>query len=287
MTLLNSLILGIIQGVAEFLPISSSGHLSIAQNLLGLGVEGTDDVFFDVLLHLGTLGAVFVAYWQDIKEMILEFFRTIGDLAGRRTMEKVPPARQLILLIVAGTLPLFLILPIKDAVEGLYANTFFVGGALLVTGLLLYFCDRLRKGRKNERSASIVDALIVGLGQAVATCPGISRSGMTISMGCFRGFERRFAVRFAFLLSIPAVLGANILQLKDVAETGVDLALLPAYLVGVAAAALSGYLSIRLVRMVADKGKFGAFAYYCWIAGVVTVVLSLLKALNLLPWLAA
>lgn len=287
MTLLNSLILGIIQGVAEFLPISSSGHLSIAQNLLGLGVEGTDDVFFDVLLHLGTLGAVFVAYWQDIKEMILEFFRTIGDLAGRRTMEKVPPARRLILLIVAGTLPLFLILPIKDAVEGLYANTFFVGGALLVTGLLLYFCDRLRKGRKNERSASIVDALIVGLGQAVATCPGISRSGMTISMGCFRGFERRFAVRFAFLLSIPAVLGANILQLKDVAETGVDLALLPAYLVGVAAAALSGYLSIRLVRMVADKGKFGAFAYYCWIAGVVTVILSLLKALNLLPWLAA
>jgi undecaprenyl-diphosphatase len=281
------LILGIIQGVAEFLPISSSGHLSIAQNLLGLGVEGTDDVFFDVLLHLGTLGAVFVAYWQDIKEMILEFFRTISDLAGRRTVEKLPPARRLILLIVAGTLPLFLILPVKEAVEGLYANTFFVGGALLVTGLLLYFCDRLRKGRKNERSASIVDVLIVGLGQAVATCPGISRSGMTISMGCFRGFERRFAVRFAFLLSIPAVLGANILQLKDVAETGVDLALLPAYLVGVAAAALSGYLSIRLVRMVADKGKFGAFAYYCWIAGVVTVVLSLLKALNLLPWLAA
>ena len=228
-----------------------------------------------------------MAYWQDIKEMILEFFRTISDLAGRRTVEKLPPARRLILLIVAGTLPLFLILPVKEAVEGLYANTFFVGGALLVTGLLLYFCDRLRKGRKNERSASIVDVLIVGLGQAVATCPGISRSGMTISMGCFRGFERRFAVRFAFLLSIPAVLGANILQLKDVAETGVDLALLPAYLVGVAAAALSGYLSIRLVRMVADKGKFGAFAYYCWIAGVVTVVLSLLKALNLLPWLAA
>lgn len=287
MTYLLSAILGFVQGVAEFLPISSSGHLSIAQNLLGLGVEGTDDVFFDVLLHLGTLGAVFVAYWQDIKEMILEFFRTISDLAGRRTVEKLPPARRLILLIVAGTLPLFLILPVKEAVEGLYANTFFVGGALLVTGLLLYFCDRLRKGRKNERSASIVDVLIVGLGQAVATCPGISRSGMTISMGCFRGFERRFAVRFAFLLSIPAVLGANILQLKDVAETGVDLALLPAYLVGVAAAALSGYLSIRLVRMVADKGKFGAFAYYCWIAGVVTVVLSLLKALNLLPWLAA
>ena len=288
MTLLNSLLLGLIQGVAEFLPISSSGHLSIAQNLLGLGLEGADDVFFDVLLHLGTLAAVFVAYWADIKEMVLEFFQMINDAVhGGSSQKKIPSARRLILLIVVGTLPLFLILPIKEHVEALYGNTFFVGGALLITGLLLYFCDRIQKGRKNERTATMTDVLLVGVGQAIATCPGISRSGMTISMGCFRGFERRFAVRFAFLLSIPAVLGANILQLKDVAETGVDLALLPAYLVGVAAAALSGYLSIRLVRMVADKGKFGSFAYYCWIAGVVTVVLSLLKALNLLPWLAA
>ncbi len=287
MTLLNALILGIIQGVAEFLPISSSGHLSIAQNLLGLGVEGTDDVFFDVLLHLGTLAAVFVAYWTDIREMILEFFRMIGDVAGGRTPGKVPPARRLIRLIVVGTLPLFLILPIKDMVEGLYANTFFVGGALLVTGLLLYLCDQVRKGRKNERTATLADVLVVGAGQAIATCPGISRSGMTICMGCFRGMERRFAVRFAFLLSIPAVLGANILQIFDVAETGVDWSLLPSYLLGVAAAALSGYLSIRLVRMVADKGKFGAFAYYCWAAGAITVVLSLLKVLGLLPWLKA
>ena len=286
MTLLNALILGLIQGVAEFLPISSSGHLSIAQNLLGLGVEGTDDVFFDVLLHLGTLAAVFAAYWGDVKEMVLEFFRLLRDIAGGRTPEHIPSARRLILLIVVGTLPLFLILPVKAAVEGLYANTFFVGLALLVTGLLLYLCDRVRKGRKNERTATLADAAIVGLGQAIATCPGISRSGMTICAGCFRGFERRFAVRFAFLLSIPAVLGANILQIKDVAEAGgVDLALIPAYLLGVAVAAVSGYLSIRLVRMVADKGKFGAFAYYCWAAGGVTVALSLLKAFNLLPWL--
>ena len=287
MTLLNALILGLIQGVAEFLPISSSGHLSIAQNLLGLGVEGTDDVFFDVLLHLGTLAAVFAAYWTDIQEMVLEFFRTIGDVARGRTPGKIPPARRLILLIVVGTLPLFLILPIKDVVEGLYANTFFVGGALLVTGLLLYLCDQVRKGRKNERTATLADVLVVGAGQAIATCPGISRSGMTICMGCFRGMERRFAVRFAFLLSIPAVLGANILQIFDVVETGVNWSLLPAYLLGVAAAGLSGYLSIRLVRMVADKGRFGAFAYYCWAAGAVTVVLSLLKVLNLLPWLKA
>lgn len=286
-TLLNALILGIIQGVAEFLPISSSGHLSIAQNLLGFGMEGASDIFFDVLLHLGTLAAVFIAYWTDVKEMVLEFFRLIGDRARGGGPKRIPSARRLILLIVVGTLPLFFILPIKGFVEGLYSNTFFVGGALLVTGLLLYFCDRVRKGRKNERTATMADVLLVGVGQAAATCPGISRSGMTICMGCFRGFERRFAVRFAFLLSIPAVLGANILQIKDVVEAGgIDPALVPGYILGVAAAAVSGYLSIRLVRMVADKGKFGAFSYYCWAAGVLTILLSLLKVLNMLPWLS-
>lgn len=288
MTVLNALLLGIIQGVAEFLPISSSGHLSIAQNLLGWGVDGSNDVFFDVLLHLGTLAAVFAAYWSDIKEMVLEFVRMIQDAAGGGAPQRVPPARRMILLIVVGTLPLFLVLPVKGLVEGLYANTFFVGGALLVTGLLLYFCDRVQKGRKNERTATMVDVLLVGVGQAVATCPGISRSGMTICAGCFRGFERRFAVRFAFLLSIPAVLGANILQIKDVvAAGGIDVKLIPVYLLGVAVAGVSGYFSIRLVRMVADKGKFGAFAYYCCAAGAITVILSLLKVLNWLPWLKA
>ena len=290
MTILNALLLGIIQGVAEFLPISSSGHLSIAQNLLGMGMEGADDVFFDVLLHLGTLGAVFVAYWADIWEMILEFIQMIRDAAGRSSPQRIPSARRMILLTVVGTLPLLLILipPVKGFVEGLYANTFFVGGALLATGLLLYFCDRVPKGRKNERTATLADVLLVGAGQAIATCPGISRSGMTICMGCFRGFERRFAVRFAFLLSIPAVLGANILQIKDVAAAGgIDVKLLPAYILGVAVAAVSGYFSIRLVRMVADKGRFGAFAYYCCAAGSVTVILSLLKFFNLLWYKAA
>lgn len=285
MSLLNALILGIVQGVAEFLPISSSGHLSIAQNLFGLNVEGADNVFLDVLLHLGTLAAVFLAYWDDIREMILEFFWMIGDLARGRAPEKTPPARRLMLLIVVGTLPLFLVLPIKKMVEGLYSNTYFVGAALLVTGVLLFFCDRQRKGRKNERSTTVADVLVVGVGQAIATCPGISRSGMTIATGCFRGMERRFAVRFAFLLSIPAVLGANILQVKDVIEVGVDPKIIPACLAGLAVAAISGYLSIRLVRLLADKGRFGAFAYYCWAMGAVTLVLSLLKTLDVLPWL--
>ena len=289
MSLLNALILGLIQGVAEFLPISSSGHLSIAQNLLGLKVEGSDDIFFDVLLHLGTLAAVFVAYWKDIREMILEFFRTISDFRRGGMPRSIPPARRLILLIIVGTLPLFLVLPVKKLVEGLYGNTYFVGGALLVTGALLFVCDRVRRGRKNEKTATVLDAALVGVGQAIATCPGISRSGTTICVGCFRGLERRFAVRFAFLLSIPAVLGANLLQIKDVAEAGgIDVKLLPVYIAGVAAAAVSGYLSICLVRMVANKGKFGAFAYYCWAAGAITIALSVVRtaAGGVVPWAA-
>ena len=118
----------------------------------------------------------------------------------------------------------------------------FIGGALIVTGFLLFASDRVKKGRKNERTASLLDAVAVGVSQAVATVPGISRSGMTITSGCFVGFDRKFAVRFSFLLSIPAVLGANILSLKDAVEAGVDWSQVPVYLIGVATAAVSGYL---------------------------------------------
>lgn len=277
MTLLHAVLLGLIQGVAEFLPISSSGHLAIAEHLLGqTGVSDIPD-FFDVLLHLGTLVAVFAAYWPDVKEMILEFFAGIGDLARRTTPTPVPPARRLILLIIIGTLPLFAVLPVKDLVEGLGDNMYFVGGALLVTGCLLFASDRVRKGRKTERTAKLTDAVLVGIAQAVATCPGISRSGTTITAGCFVGFERKFAVRFSFLLSIPAVLGANILSLKDALEAQVPWREVPVYLAGVAVAAVSGYACIRLLKMVAEKGKFGFFAYYCWLAGAVTLALTLLQ----------
>ena len=274
MTVFTSFLLGLIQGVAEFLPISSSGHLAIAQNLLNLQAE--IPAFFDVLLHLGTLLAVFVAYWQDIKDMVVEFFCGIGDLVHHSTPTPVPPARRLILLIILGTLPLFAVLPIKDKVQGLSDNMIFIGAALIVTGFLLFASDMIRKGRKTERNATWLDVLIVGAGQAIATMPGISRSGMTISAGYFTGFERRFAVRFSFLLSIPAVLGANILSLKDAAEAGIVWSEVPIYLVGVVTAAVVGYLCIRLLRMIADKGRFGAFAYYCWAVGLLTLVLNII-----------
>ena len=277
MTYLTAFLLGLVQGVAEFLPISSSGHLAIAQNLLGLESAGSVPEFFDVLLHLGTLIAVFAAYWKDICEMVVEFFRGIGDLAHRSTPSPVPPARRLILLIIVGTLPLFAVLPIRKAVQGLGDNMVFVGAALIVTGFLLFLCDRVRKGHKSERSATWLDALLVGVGQAVATLPGVSRSGMTITAGCFVGYERRFAVRFSFLLSIPAVLGANILSIGDAVKAGVNGAEVPMYLVGVVTAAVVGYLCIRLLKYVADKGRFGAFAYYCWAVGILTLVLQAVK----------
>ena len=277
MTYLTAFLLGLVQGVAEFLPISSSGHLAIAQNLLGLEDAGSVPEFFDVLLHLGTLIAVFAAYWTDICEMVVELFRGISDLAHRSTPSPVPPARRLILLIIVGTLPLFAVLPIRRHVQGLTNNMVFVGAALIVTGILLFLCDRARKGRKTERSATWLDALLVGVGQAVATLPGVSRSGMTITAGCFVGYERKFAVRFSFLLSIPAVLGANILSIKDAVQAGIVGAEVPMYLVGVVVAAVTGYLCIRLLKYIADKGRFGAFAYYCWAAGVLTLVLQGIK----------
>ena len=277
MTFLSSFLLGLVQGIAEFLPISSSGHLAIAQNLLGMSDAGTVPEFFDVLLHLGTLVAVFVAYWADIKDMVLEFFRGAGDLIHHSTPNPVPPARRLILLIILGTLPLFVVLPVKDAVQSLSNSMVFIGAALIVTGVLLFVSDRVKKGRKNERTATWLDVLIVGLGQAIATMPGISRSGMTITTGCFVGFERKFAVRFSFLLSITAVLGANILSLADAAKAGINWAEVPVYLVGVVTAAVVGYLCIRLLRFIADRGKFGAFAYYCWAVGVLTLVLNVIK----------
>ena len=276
MSLLSSILLGIIQGVAEFLPISSSGHLAIAEHLLGM--DGVSDIpeFFDVLLHLGTLAAVFVAYWPEIRDMVLEFFRGVSDLAHHSTPERIPPARRLILLIIVGTLPLFLILPIKDRIESLADSMLFVGAALLFTGFLLFFCDRAAKGRKSEKNARLTDALVVGLAQAVATCPGISRSGTTITAGCFMGFERSFAVRYSFLMSIPAILGANILALKDAMETGVVWADVPVYLVGVVVAAAVGYACIRLLRFIAEKGRFGVFAYYCWAVGALVLILTLI-----------
>ena len=277
MNVLSSIFLGLVQGVAEFLPISSSGHLALFQYFFGLNSE--ESLFFNVLLHLGTLIAIFVYYWRDIVALCREFVHLVACLFSRekrRQMKRLPPNGRLILMIVVATLPLFVILPIKDKVEGLYTNPIFVGCALLATGGLLFYSDRMRRGKKGPKSATFLDALLVGVGQAIAVTPGLSRSGTTISVGMLRGFHRRFAVRFSFLLSIPAVLGAKVLSIGEAVQQGVDVSQLPGYIIGTIVAAVSGFFAIRLVNLLADKGKFGSFAYYCWGIGAAAVVASLI-----------
>lgn len=268
--------MGFVQGVAEFLPISSSGHLSLMQYFFGF--EEVDNLF-NILLHFATLIAVCVVYWKDIVEMVLEFFRGLASLftkRGSREVSRPPEARRLVMMVILGTLPLALVAPVEDKVEMLGNSPIFVSVALLVTGFILFFSDRMARGKKTARTATVVDALLVGVAQAFATVPGLSRSGCTISAGMLRGFDRKFAVRYSFLLSLPAVLGATLLKvIKTVSEGGIDTALLPKYLIGMVVAGVVGYFSIRLVQLLADKGKFGKFSIYCWIAGVAALIASL------------
>ena len=272
MTYLMSAVLGFVQGVAEFLPISSSGHLTLLQHFFGM--EEPDNLF-NILLHFATLLAVCVYYFQDVVEMVLEFFRAIGDMFSRHPSRGNPPeARRLVLLIIVGTLPLFVVMLVKDYVEALGSSPVFVSCALLATGCILFLSDRMGGGRKSARNATLKDVLLVGLAQGCATIPGLSRSGCTISAGMAVGFDRRFAVRYSFLLSLPAVLGATLLEVKDVigVEGGLAEGVLPLYLVGMVIAGVVGYFSIRLVNLLASKGKFGAFAYYCWAAGIISLI---------------
>ena len=189
MTYLSAVLMGILQGVAEFLPISSSGHLALFQRFFAVENYEETQMFFTVLLHLGTLLSVCVYYWRDIWDMIREFFALLVsgfERKGRRERGTVPPARRMVLLIVVATLPLFAILPIKDVVEEIMGNAVFVSVALIATGFILFFSDRMARGRKDARNATVTDALLVGCAQALGTLPGISRSGSTISAGMLR-----------------------------------------------------------------------------------------------------
>ena len=276
MSYISAIILGLVQGVAEFLPISSSGHLSLFQHFFQLTDVEHDHMFFDVLLHLGTLVAVFFAYRRDIAELLREFFCMVHLRKLPQGQTPDIPARRMILMIIVATLPLLLVFPIRDRVELLYQNTLFIAFALVLTGTLLFVSDRMPRGHKTAGTATMGDAILVGLAQAVAVVPGLSRSGTTTSAGMARGFDRTYAVKFSFLMSIPAVLGANILSIVDAVKAGIDTSLLPMYLVGVLVAMVSGYASISLLRFIARKGRFGGFAYYCWGAGLVTLILSLI-----------
>ena len=275
MTVIEAIFLGLVQGLAEFLPISSSGHLSVFQNLLGITTEESS-MMFDVLLHLGTLVSVCAFYWQDLTNIVkecIEMVRGVGQPVpgGQKRYSGV----RLLVMMFFATLPLLLVLPLQDHVERLYDSTVFIGIAFLLTGAMLYLADRMPRGGKTEKNMRIRDALVIGLCQGVATMPGLSRSGTTITAGLSVGLNRQFAVKFSFLISIPAILGANLLQLVKAIKEGVDIAMMPTYLLGLLVAMVVGYFALSLVQYISRKGKFGWFAYYCWFAGIVTLILTI------------
>jgi len=271
-----SIFLGIVQGVTEFLPVSSSGHLALIQSLFGYSED--DHLFFAVLLHFGTLIAIFIVYREDIKSMIAD---TVAFIKKRsesgRTNEPLKPSVRMVLLVIVGTLPLLIAVFFMSQFERLFYMPGFVGFALLVTGGVLYVSDRyITNGNKREKTMTIKDALIIGFVQAIAIIPGLSRSGATIAVGMTRGLNRTFAVRFSLLLSIPAVLGSGIVMLVSAIRDGINASLIPVYLIGFVVAAVVGYFSVNLLRrIVTKKGRFGSFAYYCWAIGVLTIILAI------------
>lgn len=276
MPVLIAILLGIVQGVAEFLPISSSGHLLILQNIFNLDYSEGEHLFFSVLLHLGTLIATILYYKKDIREIIHD----AGDFVlkrgteGRNESGRVKPSLRLLLLIIVGTVPLIIVLPFYSMVERLCSYTGFIAFALIVTGTLLFVSDKLQQGKKTERTATLLDAFVIGLAQAVAVIPGLSRSGTTITVAMCRGFKRKTAVKFSFLLSVPAVAGSFLVTLIKAIGSGIVWANIPAYLLGMVIAGVVGFFAIGVVRLLVNKAKFGKFSYYCWAVGFVTLILS-------------
>ena len=276
MTAKLAVLLGIVQGLTEFLPVSSSGHLVLVQTFFGGSNPEADYMLFDVLLHFGTLVSVFIAFWGDIRELIIEFFGWVGSgfkLEGHAY-------RRFIVMVLITIVPMFPVLLIKDKLDALFSNTMFVGCALLVTAFVLLLSERAPRLHKDASNASWLDALLVGCAQAVAVVPGISRSGSTICAGLFRGFSRDFAVRFAFIMSLPVVFGANLLEVGDALaqakSTGIPLHL---YAIGIFASMVSGLLAIRLIRLVTNKGHFRPFVIYCGLVGVLSIVATLAQSL--------
>lgn len=275
MTVLSSVILGIIQGLAEFLPISSSGHLVIFKAFLPGLEKSAGDMTFDILLHLGTLLAVFIVYRRTICGMVVEFFRMIGQIfSGKFSFKKANKYQYMDIFVIIATLPLFLVVFIEDIIESKMTGLLPVGIMLIVTAGLLFIADHSVVGKKEIRDMTPFQALKIGLFQMIATVPGLSRSGSTISAAVNMGFTRETAVEFSFILGIPAVIGANLLKLRDIIKADFDVSLLLPYAIGVVTAAVFGILAIKLVQYVTKKDRFGWFVYYCAAVGIGTIILS-------------
>ena len=275
MNIFEAIFLGIVQGVSEFLPISSSGHLVLFENMFKIG-NPEQYMTFNLLLHLGSLVAVFIAFWADIKAVLTTVWNIILNIFGqKRKIEK--SERKLVVLLIISLVPMVIMLPFKGFIESMFHSAWIASACLLLTGVLLNLADKTAAGEKSVKGATTGDAFGVGVMQALAICPGLSRSGATITGGLLTGFTREFAVKFSFLMSIPTILGAVILEIPDVIKTtGESPGNLVAYIIGAVAAGVSGYFAIKMVRYIAKSGKFGGFAIYCYIAGCIGLVYSLI-----------
>ena len=275
MTYFEAIILGLVQGLAEFLPISSSGHLALIQGLFG--IEGESVLLFAVLLHVGTLVSVFICYWKDIWELLVELVVTVKDLCtgnGLRLDER--PVRKLGVMIIVATIPTGVIgLLFNDIFEGLYSSFVAIGIGFIITGVLMFLAERMGGSNRGIENMNFRNALFIGTLQGIAICPGISRSGSTLIGGLTTGLRREFAVKFAFLISIPSILGSVVLEVPDAVKAGLDPGLAGPIVVGMLVAAVSGFVAIKtMIKIVSDK-KLSYFSYYVWVLGVVTIVLGL------------
>lgn len=277
MTLFESIILGLVQGLAEFLPISSSGHLAALQYIFG--IDGSNVLTFTVMLHFGTLVAIFVVYWKDIVDLVKELFATIKDICtGQGVQVNKNDTRKLGFMIITASVPTAIIgLLLNDFFESLYARMTVIGVCLIITGCGLFFAERYGGGKRTIKDMNFRNAFFIGLCQSVAIMPGISRSGATMIGGLACKFDRAFAVRYAFLISIPSVLGAFLLEVPEAVSsvsdgTGMSLGVM---LAGIAVAAVSGYAAIKVMIKAVTNKKLMYFSVYTWIAGAALIIYSI------------
>ncbi|MDD6880113.1 MAG: undecaprenyl-diphosphate phosphatase [Firmicutes bacterium] len=278
MTYFEAVILGLVQGLAEFLPISSSGHLALLQQFFGIKEDNV--LLFAVLLHVGTLISVFIVYWKDIWELIVELFLTIKDIftgKGLRLDER--PVRKLGVMIIVATIPTGLIgILFNDFFDGLYNSIVPIGVGLLVTGCLLVIAERMGTSNRGIKEMNFRNAIFVGVVQGIAICPGISRSGSTLFGSLLCNLDRTFAVKFVFLISIPSILGSAVMEAPDAIAAGMNMSDLGPIVVGMIVAAVSGLIAIKTMIKVVSNKKLNYFSYYVWLLGIFVIIYGLFFA---------
>ncbi len=278
MSFLDALILGVVQGFTEFLPVSSSGHLVLASILLGVREPS---ITFDVLLHFGTLVAIFVAFWADIRTVAASFGRVLAAPRRFPGLWREDHGVRMLSAIFVGTIPAGLVgLFLRDLVVQLFMVPMVTGVMLVVTGTILFLSTRLRPGSKRVDRITLSDGWWIGVGQALAIMPGISRSGTTISTGLLFGLDREAAARFSFLLTIPAILGAMVFAFEDLMTSNPESVVGASWAMmafGTIISGITGYLAIRILFRFLRKGRLIVFSYYTWSVGSLVIAISLLS----------